>query len=51
MKKCKIANCDSTELVYSGVDAFVLGVMTETFCYSCANIYAQVKNAVEELVH
>ena len=30
MKECKIDGCNSTELVYSGVDAFCLGVPTET---------------------
>jgi hypothetical protein len=35
--QCKTTGCESTELVYSGVDAFVLGVPTETFCYDCAN--------------
>lgn len=33
--KCR--GCDSTDLVYSGVDAFVLGIPTETYCYDCAN--------------
>jgi hypothetical protein len=37
MKKCLTTNCNSTELVYSGVDAFLLGVETETYCYKCAN--------------
>jgi hypothetical protein len=35
MKEC--AKCESTELVYSGTDAFILGVPTETYCYPCAN--------------
>jgi len=35
MKECD--KCESTELVYSGVDAFILGVPTETYCYPCAN--------------
>ena len=35
MRKCK--SCESVELVYSGVDAFILGVPTETYCYPCAN--------------
>jgi hypothetical protein len=35
MKECK--SCDSVELVYSGVDAFILGVNTEEYCYPCAN--------------
>jgi hypothetical protein len=39
MKECK--SCDSTELVYSGVDAFILGVPSETYCYPCANQEAQ----------
>jgi hypothetical protein len=45
--KCKYNNCESTELVYSGVDAFLLGVPTETYCYECAN-YIAFKNRVEE---
>jgi len=43
MKECK--SCKSTELVYSGVDAFILGVPSETYCYPCANRQAQ-ENAV-----
>ena len=37
--KCKL--CPSDELVYSGIDAFVLGIPTETYCYDCANHIAQ----------
>jgi hypothetical protein len=37
MKQCKVEGCNSTELVYSGVDAFLLGVETETICYDHAN--------------
>jgi hypothetical protein len=37
MKECKMDGCNSTELVYSGVDAFCLGVATEEVCYNCAN--------------
>lgn len=37
MKECKVDGCDSTELVYSGVDAFLLNVPTETYCYECSN--------------
>lgn len=40
MTMCKVTNCENTELVYSGVDAFLLGIpTTETYCYSCANTY------------
>jgi hypothetical protein len=41
MRECK--SCKSTDLVYSGVDAFILGVPTETFCYPCANQQAREK--------
>ena len=35
MSKCKW--CDTSEnIVYSGVDAFLLGVSTENVCYACA---------------
>jgi hypothetical protein len=40
MKTC-IA-CESTNLVHSGIDAFMLGVPTETVCYSCAQVYATI---------
>lgn len=49
MKECKNINCKSTELVYSGVDAFVLGIPTETYCYTCGNAYAQIKRDTEQL--
>jgi hypothetical protein len=39
MKQCK--SCESVELVFSGVDAFLLGVPTETYCYPCANEQAR----------
>lgn len=49
MKQCKTFNCDSTELVYSGVDAFILGgIPTGTYCYRCGNAYASIKTDVEE---
>jgi len=36
MNECK--NCGTTEnIVYSGVDAFLLGTTTENICYTCAN--------------
>jgi hypothetical protein len=35
MKECK--SCKSVDLVYSGVDAFILGINTEEYCYPCAN--------------
>jgi hypothetical protein len=44
--ECIIRDCQSTELVYSGTDAFMLGVPTEKVCYAHANIYAQVSNLV-----
>jgi hypothetical protein len=47
MNTCKYDNCNSTELVYSGVDAFLLGVPTETYCYTCANHMAQL-NKINE---
>jgi hypothetical protein len=47
MKECKVINCASTELVYSGIDALMLGgIPTETYCYSCANAYNQIDNAI-----
>lgn len=40
MKKC--VACDSTNLVYSGIDAMILQVPTETVCYTCAQVYATI---------
>lgn len=45
---CKV--CDSTEVVYSGTDAFMLGIPTEKVCYLCANTYASVKEVVDKWV-
>lgn len=41
MKECTINGCNETTLVYSGVDAFILGVPTETVCYTHAEFYAE----------
>jgi hypothetical protein len=45
--KCKVLNCESEELVYSGVAAFMLGIPTESICYDCGNKYAQVSEIVK----
>jgi hypothetical protein len=51
MLECKVINCNSTEIVYSGIDALMLGgIPTETYCYSCANAYNQISIYVEKLV-
>jgi hypothetical protein len=42
MKTCSTLNCEKTSLVYSGVDAFLLGIPTETYCYDCANDMATI---------
>ena len=46
---CKVINCESTELVYSGTDAFMLGINTETYCYKCANAYAQIDRVMSKV--
>lgn len=48
-RMCARRGCDSTELIYSGVDAMLRGVPTETICYSCAGTYALVKEALNEI--
>jgi len=49
--KCKVIRCESTELVYSGTDAFMLGgIPTETYCYDCANAYNQISNGMARLL-
>ena len=49
MKTCKVINCESTELVYSGTDAFMLGITTEEYCYKCANAYAQIDRVMSKV--
>jgi hypothetical protein len=50
MKTCKTYKCESTELVYSGTDAFMLGgIQTETWCYNCANAFNQISRDMEAL--
>jgi hypothetical protein len=50
MKTCKTYKCESTELVYSGTDAFMLGgIQTETWCYNCANAYNQISRDKEAM--
>ena len=51
MKECEVINCTNVVLVYSGIDALMLGgIPTETYCYSCANAYNQISNYVENRV-
>ena len=51
MNQCKVPNCENTELVYSGVAAFILGgIPTEKYCYSCANAYAVIKENMDALI-
>ena len=45
--KCKVADCESEELVYSGIAAFILGIPTESICYDCGNKFAQVSKIVQ----
>ena len=47
MKTCKVLDCTSTELVYSGVDALILGVPTEVICFDHANTYALILDAIK----
>ena len=46
MTTCKVTDCNSTELVYSGVDALIMGVPTETICFEHARNYALVLEAL-----
>jgi len=49
MQECKNPVCDSTQLVYSGIDAMLLRVATETWCYTCANAIAAATRELEEV--
>ena len=50
MNECKVPNCKNTELVYSGVAAFLLGgIPTEKYCYSCANAYVVIKETMDSI--
>jgi len=49
-KECAVRFCNSTELVFSGIDAFMLGgIPTELICYTCANAYAQKSTIYEQV--
>jgi hypothetical protein len=51
MKTCSVMNCENTNLVYSGTDAFMLGgIPTEKYCYTCATAYLQISYDVESMV-
>jgi hypothetical protein len=51
MKTCATMNCGETNLVYSGVDAMMLGgIPTETYCYKCATAYVIISNDIESKV-
>jgi hypothetical protein len=51
MKTCKVINCENTSIVYSGTDALCLGgIPTETYCYTCANAYAQIDRDMSEVL-
>lgn len=51
MKTCAVINCENTSLVYSGVDAFMLGgIPTETFCYTCAAAYLMISERMKSQV-
>lgn len=43
--KCEV--CGSSEVVMSGVDAYLLEIETERFCYDCANKMYVAKNGVK----
>lgn len=49
--KCQTPHCENTNLIYSGVDAFMREMpFTERFCYPCGNAYITIKNAVAEIM-
>jgi hypothetical protein len=47
MKECKNPLCSSTEVLYSGIDAVVLQVEPEAWCYKCANAIAKARELEE----
>jgi hypothetical protein len=47
MKECKNPLCSSKKLLHSGVDALVLQVQPETWCYKCANAIAEARELEE----
>lgn len=44
MRICNVDGCESTNLVYSGVDAFMLECNTEEICYAHAEENAKRKH-------
>jgi len=48
MKCLTCGTTDIKKIIYSGVDAFCLGVQTETWCYDCANAFALDRKQKEQ---
>jgi len=50
MKKCATPHCENTNLIYSGVDAFMREMpFTEKYCYPCGNAYVTIKQEIASL--
>ena len=50
MKKCATPHCENTNIIYSGVDAFMREMpFTEKYCYPCGNAYLTIKQDIEAL--
>ena len=48
MSKCQMEGCESTDLIHSGVDAFMRGLPTATYCYKCGTTYAIIKQQLDK---
>lgn len=51
MKECNTPGCTNTELIYSGIDAFVREIpFTEKYCYPCGNAFVTIKNDIANFI-
>lgn len=51
MITCKTPGCESTELIYSGVDAFLREIpFTGAYCYPCGNAFMTIKGDIVQFL-
>ena len=49
--QCAVPGCKNTELIYSGIDAFIREIpFTEKYCYPCGNAFFYIKADITQLL-
>lgn len=51
MKECATPGCTNTELIHSGIDAFIREIpFTEKYCYPCGNAFFTIKGDITKFI-